>query len=91
MTATRSAPVGFIGLGAMGEPMALTLVKAGTPLLVWNRTPAKSAILGKAGATVAKDAAEVFAPGAKSSSSCSSTARRWTASSVARRAGSRSE
>jgi 3-hydroxyisobutyrate dehydrogenase len=61
MTAIRSAPVGFIGLGAMGEPMALNLVKAGTPLLVWNRTPAKSAILGKAGATVAKDAAEVFA------------------------------
>lgn len=61
MTAVRSAPVGFIGLGAMGEPMALNLVKAGTPLVVWNRTPAKSAILGKAGATVAQDAAEVFA------------------------------
>jgi 3-hydroxyisobutyrate dehydrogenase len=61
MTAIRSAPVGFIGLGAMGEPMALNLVKAGTPLLVWNRSPAKSAILGKAGASVANDAAEVFA------------------------------
>lgn len=61
MTATRAAPVGFIGLGAMGEPMALNLVKAGTALLVWNRTPAKSAVLAKAGATVAKDAAEVFA------------------------------
>jgi 3-hydroxyisobutyrate dehydrogenase len=60
MTTIRSAPVGFIGLGAMGEPMALNLVKAGTPLLVWNRSPAKSAILGKAGAAVAKDAAEVF-------------------------------
>src|SRR5205823_12053401 len=60
MTAIRSAPVGFIGLGAMGEPMALNLVKAGTPLLVWNRSPAKSAMLGKAGAAVAKDAAEVF-------------------------------
>jgi 3-hydroxyisobutyrate dehydrogenase len=61
MTAIRSAPVGFIGLGAMGEPMALNLVKAGTPLLVWNRSPAKSALLGKAGATVATDAGEVFA------------------------------
>src|ERR671937_376697 len=61
MTATRSAPVGFIGLGAMGEPMALNLVRAGTPVVVWNRTPTKSAALGRAGATVARDAAEVFA------------------------------
>jgi 3-hydroxyisobutyrate dehydrogenase len=61
MTVTRGAPVGFIGLGAMGEPMALNLVKVATPLLVWNRTPAKSAVLAKAGATVAKDPAEVFA------------------------------
>jgi 3-hydroxyisobutyrate dehydrogenase len=35
-------PIGFIGLGSMGEAMALTLVKAGTRLLVWNRTPAKA-------------------------------------------------
>ena len=34
-------PIGFIGLGTMGEAMALTLVKAGTRLLVWNRTRAK--------------------------------------------------
>jgi len=61
MTATRAAPVGFIGLGTMGEPMALNLVRVGTPLLVWNRSPAKSAVLGKAGASVAKDAAEVLA------------------------------
>ena len=27
-------PIGFIGLGTMGEAMALTLVKAGTRLLV---------------------------------------------------------
>lgn len=61
MTVIRSAPVGFVGLGVMGEPMALNLVKAGTPLLVWNRSPAKTAILAKAGAAVAKDAADVFA------------------------------
>jgi hypothetical protein len=40
-TMTASKPVGFMGLGSMGEPMALNLVKAGTPLLVWNRTPSK--------------------------------------------------
>jgi 2-hydroxy-3-oxopropionate reductase len=33
--------VGFIGLGIMGRPMALNLVKAGYPLVVHNRTRAK--------------------------------------------------
>jgi 3-hydroxyisobutyrate dehydrogenase len=61
MTAVPSAPVGFIGLGAMGEPMALNLVKSGTPLLVWNRSSAKCRILAEAGAAVAGDPAEVFA------------------------------
>jgi 3-hydroxyisobutyrate dehydrogenase len=54
-------PIGFIGLGAMGEAMALNLVKAGTRLVVWNRTPAKAEILAAAGADLAKDAADVFA------------------------------
>jgi len=45
----------------MGEPMALDLMKAGTPLLVSNRSPSKSAILAEAGVVVAKDPAEVFA------------------------------
>jgi 3-hydroxyisobutyrate dehydrogenase len=53
--------VGFIGLGVMGEPMALNLVTAGTPLLVWNRDPAKTSALAEAGAAVAPDAATVFA------------------------------
>jgi 3-hydroxyisobutyrate dehydrogenase len=52
--------VGFIGLGAMGEAMALNLVKAGTPLVVWNRTPAKSRILVAAGAALARNAHDVF-------------------------------
>jgi 3-hydroxyisobutyrate dehydrogenase len=56
-----SAPLGFIGLGIMGEPMALNLVKAGTPLLVWNRSPSKCGILAKAGAAVANDPAQIFA------------------------------
>jgi 3-hydroxyisobutyrate dehydrogenase len=54
-------PVGFIGLGAMGEAMALNLVKAGTRLIVWNRTPAKVEILAAAGADIAQDAVDVFA------------------------------
>lgn len=54
-------PVGFIGLGTMGEPMALNLVKAGTPLLAWNRSPAKAEALAAAGAEIAADAAHVLA------------------------------
>ncbi len=53
--------VGFLGLGLMGEPMALNLVRAGTPLVVWNRSADKSARLRAAGAEVAADPAEVFA------------------------------
>lgn len=45
----------------MGEPMALNLLKAGTQLVVWNRTPSKCTPLANAGAAVAKDPAEVFA------------------------------
>jgi 3-hydroxyisobutyrate dehydrogenase len=34
--------VGFLGLGVMGEPMALHLARAGTPLVVWSRRPPAS-------------------------------------------------
>ncbi len=44
----------------MGRPMALNLARAGTPLVVWNRTPGRCAPLRDAGAEVAADAAEVF-------------------------------
>ena len=57
----RAPSVGFVGLGIMGEPMALNLLRAGTPLLVWNRTPAKARGLEAAGAEVAPEAAAVFA------------------------------
>ena len=52
--------VGFIGLGIMGRSMALNLARAGTPLVVWNRTPAKAEPLRVAGADVAATPAEVF-------------------------------
>jgi 3-hydroxyisobutyrate dehydrogenase len=52
--------VGFIGLGVMGQPMALNLVRAATPLVVWNRTAARSEALRAAGAAVATGPAEVF-------------------------------
>ncbi|MEV6495342.1 NAD(P)-dependent oxidoreductase, partial [Actinoplanes sp. NPDC051633] len=34
---------GFLGLGVMGRPMALNLLHAGTPLVVWNRSAAATA------------------------------------------------
>lgn len=52
--------IGFIGLGVMGLPMALNLARAGTPLVVWNRSTDKSDILREAGAEVADSAADVF-------------------------------
>uniref|UniRef100_UPI003BA9B4B3 NAD(P)-dependent oxidoreductase n=1 Tax=Stappia sp. TaxID=1870903 RepID=UPI003BA9B4B3 len=58
---TVETAVGFIGLGTMGEPMALNLVGAGTPLVVWNRTRERCAPLERAGAQVASDAADLFA------------------------------
>jgi len=33
--------VGFAGIGLMGSPMAKNILKAGYPLIVWNRTPSK--------------------------------------------------
>lgn len=53
--------VGFLGLGLMGEPIALNLLRAGVELLVWNRTSEKTEPLEAAGAIVASSPAEVFA------------------------------
>jgi 3-hydroxyisobutyrate dehydrogenase len=51
--------VGFLGLGVMGQPMALNLARAGTPLIVWNRTADRCVPVHDAGATVAASPAEV--------------------------------
>ena len=52
---------GFIGLGVMGQPMALNLVRAGTPLVVWNRSRERCEPLSVEGAVVAETPAELFA------------------------------
>ena len=52
--------VGFIGLGNMGLPMALNMVRAGTPLVVWNRSRDKAELVAEAGATIADSPAHVF-------------------------------
>lgn len=51
--------VGFIGLGLMGRPMGLNLLKAGFSLTVWNRTKARSEPLAAAGASIAGSPREV--------------------------------
>ena len=43
-------PVGFIGLGLMGRPMAANLLKAGYELTVWNRTASRADTLVAQGA-----------------------------------------
>jgi 3-hydroxyisobutyrate dehydrogenase/2-hydroxy-3-oxopropionate reductase len=50
--------IGFIGLGIMGQPMALNLIKAGHKLAVYNRSTAKAAALQAAGARVASSPAD---------------------------------
>ena len=50
--------IGFIGLGIMGRPMALNLIKAGHSLTVWARRPASMQPLIDAGARAASDAAD---------------------------------
>lgn len=44
------AEIGFIGLGVMGQPIALNLAAAGARLVVWNRSVDRSEPLRQAGA-----------------------------------------
>jgi len=53
-TATAPRRVGLIGLGLMGRPMGMNLLKAGHKLTVWNRTPGRANELVAAGAVLAK-------------------------------------
>ena len=60
---SQSAPkkLGLIGLGLMGRPMGMNLLKAGHSLTVWNRTGSRADELVAAGATLAKSPQEVAA------------------------------
>jgi 3-hydroxyisobutyrate dehydrogenase-like beta-hydroxyacid dehydrogenase len=51
--------VGLIGLGLMGSPMGANLLKAGFPLMVWNRTPSRADSLVTQGAKLAARPREV--------------------------------
>ena len=49
-----SAKIGFIGLGIMGRPMALNLLKAGHQVTVYNRTESRTEEAVQAGARKAR-------------------------------------
>jgi 3-hydroxyisobutyrate dehydrogenase-like beta-hydroxyacid dehydrogenase len=51
--------IGFIGLGLMGKPMSMNLLKAGYSLTVWNRTASRADDLVAGGARLARSAREV--------------------------------
>ncbi|MEV1056192.1 NAD(P)-binding domain-containing protein [Micromonospora chalcea] len=57
----EKTPVTLLGLGAMGAALARAWLAAGHPLTVWNRTPARAAVISAEGATVADSAAEAVA------------------------------
>lgn len=54
---TSSAPVSVLGLGLMGHALAATLLDAGHPTTVWNRTPTKADALVARGAVLADSVA----------------------------------
>ena len=59
----NTAAVTFIGIGAMGAPMAQQLVKAGFDVTVYNRSVEKCTALQAAGARVAASLAEAVTAG----------------------------
>ena len=53
--------IGFVGLGIMGQPMALNLLEAGYPVAVYARRAEPLRALAKAGASVCSEISEVAA------------------------------
>jgi 3-hydroxyisobutyrate dehydrogenase len=58
MGMTGQEPVAVLGIGAMGHGMAASMLRAGIPTIVWNRTPAPTQDLAGLGAEVAETAAD---------------------------------
>lgn len=56
-------PISVIGLGAMGSALVSTLLKAGHPVTVWNRSASKATPLITLGATLAPSVSEAIAAG----------------------------
>src|SRR5260370_3657387 len=60
-SAAAPQKIGLIGLGLMGRPMGMNLLKAGYTLTVWNRTASRADELVAAGAKLAKSPQELAA------------------------------
>ncbi|MFE3737255.1 NAD(P)-dependent oxidoreductase [Streptomyces sp. NPDC059134] len=60
---TRHTHVTVLGLGPMGRAMTRTLLSAGHPVTVWNRTPGRADALVTAGATRAATPGEAVEAG----------------------------
>ena len=59
MTVRTSLPtVAFLGIGLMGKPMANRLLRAGYPLIAWNRSRNKAEALAAGGARIADTSQE---------------------------------
>jgi 3-hydroxyisobutyrate dehydrogenase-like beta-hydroxyacid dehydrogenase len=56
--------IGFVGIGNMGQPMAVNLLKAGYSVLVWDRTSTRAAALAAHGATTVTCPADAAEAGA---------------------------
>lgn len=55
------SPIGFLGLGVMGEPMAYNLARAGNRVLAWSRSRRAPDRLISAGGVILPSAEEVMA------------------------------
>ena len=53
--------IGFVGLGAMGTPMARKLIEAGHELIVYNRTRSRAESLAASGARIAETSGQAAA------------------------------
>jgi 3-hydroxyisobutyrate dehydrogenase len=58
MGMTGQEPVAVLGIGAMGHAMATSILRAGIPTIVWNRSPAPTRDLAELGADVADTPAD---------------------------------
>lgn len=59
MSSTHTETIGFIGLGLMGRPMCLNILKSGAALVVTNRSEQPRRDMAAAGATAVATPAEV--------------------------------
>ncbi|MFE2163739.1 NAD(P)-dependent oxidoreductase [Streptomyces sp. NPDC059447] len=62
-TTSQNSPVTVIGLGPMGQAMTRTLLTAGHPVTVWNRTASRAEEVVSAGASLEATPAEAVEAG----------------------------